>query len=549
MIRPFAPSVFVLGTVLALATYPDAARADIRVNGATTVTFGLMQPNRKKIEQLAGVTLAILPSSTTRGLIDLAQGRADIAMLAEPLDTAAASVNQKQPGTIKTEDLVGVHVGNAYVQFIIHPANPIQTLGKAQLAGLFSGKIKNWSELGGANLPVLLIGEPTSSPHRMIADALAISYPPELRVVQNTNQTAVIVAQAPGALSYITSAHDHPRARQAQGRRQRSQAAVGALSGFPQGRTGRGQKSRRSRRIDRHALTVGRTFAHGSKMSMKSLGIKALLALAAIAIPAVVVTAILGISFVRTVKVVEDDVEIAMSTARQIADIRVMIEQEHGLVTRLPAELDQTKVDAYAARIAEIDKKIGEAIFASRRQQPDRDGRRGREHSSNPPRNRQHHRGDHTSHQELLPDHGARSRQWSIRSQPRRRGGAARRDRLQCRCLGGLRARGPDRRFGAGMALDAGGAGDRAGGRWIGLLDGAPECRQPDPRHRRWREQIGRRKFHGGAAGPWSQGRNRADGAGGRDVQVQGHRAGQARGRREGGRGQSPRHARARGDA
>jgi methyl-accepting chemotaxis protein len=97
-------------------------------------------------------------------------------------------------------------------------------------------------------------------------------------------------------------------------------------------------------------------------MSMKSLGLKALLALAAIAIPAVVATAILGISFVRTVKVVEDDVEIAMSTSRQVADIRVMIEQEHGLVTRLPAELDQTKIDAYAARIAEIDKKVGEAI-------------------------------------------------------------------------------------------------------------------------------------------------------------------------------------------
>jgi phosphate transport system substrate-binding protein len=210
MKRPFGPSGFVLGAVLGFATLSDAARADIRVNGATTVTYGLMQPNRKKIEQLAGVTLAILPSSTTRGLTDLAQGRADIAMLAEPLDSAAASVNQKQPGAIKTEELVGVHVGNAYVQFIIHPANPIQRLGKPQLAGLFSGKINNWSELGGANLPVLLVGEPTSSPHRMIADALAISYSPELRVVQNTNQTAVIVAQAPGALSYISTAHDIP---------------------------------------------------------------------------------------------------------------------------------------------------------------------------------------------------------------------------------------------------------------------------------------------------------------------------------------------------
>jgi phosphate transport system substrate-binding protein len=201
---------FIVSLVVAVTTLSEAARADIRVNGATTVTFGLMQPNRKKIEQLAGVTLAILPSSTTRGLTDLAQGRADIAMLAEPLATAAAAINQKQPGTIKAEDLVGVHVGNAYVQFIINPANPVQSLTKAQLAGLFGGKVKTWSELGGANLPVLLVGEPTSTPHRMIAEALAISYSPELRVVQNTNQTAVIVAQAPGALSYISTAHDVP---------------------------------------------------------------------------------------------------------------------------------------------------------------------------------------------------------------------------------------------------------------------------------------------------------------------------------------------------
>ena len=37
-----------------------------------------------------------------------------------------------------------------------------------------------------------------------------MSYPADMRAVQNTNQTAVIVAQAPGALSYITTAHDLP---------------------------------------------------------------------------------------------------------------------------------------------------------------------------------------------------------------------------------------------------------------------------------------------------------------------------------------------------
>jgi phosphate transport system substrate-binding protein len=203
--------VIVAATVLvtmSLATL--TAHADVRVNGATTVTFGLMKPHKEKIEQLAGVTLAILPSSTSRGLADLAQGKADIAMLAEPVESAAGSVNAKQPGSVKIEDFVGTHVGNAYVQFIVHPSNPIQKLSKDQLAALFSGRTKNWSDIGGPTIPVLLIGEPTSSPHRMISDALSVSYAQDLRVVQNTNQTAIIVMQAPGALSYITTAHELP---------------------------------------------------------------------------------------------------------------------------------------------------------------------------------------------------------------------------------------------------------------------------------------------------------------------------------------------------
>ena len=95
---------------------------------------------------------------------------------------------------------------------------------------------------------------------------------------------------------------------------------------------------------------------------MKSLGAKALLALAAIAVPAVAVTAILGVTFVRTVKEVEADVDTAMSTAHRIAEIRVMIEKEHGLVTRLPAELDQSKVDSYVSQIEAIHTKVETAI-------------------------------------------------------------------------------------------------------------------------------------------------------------------------------------------
>ena len=125
-------------------------------------------------------------------------------------EAAALAANAKQPELINPADYVGRHVGDAVVQFIVHPSNPIQKLTRAQLAGLYSGEIKNWSEIGGTNQPVLLVGEPTSTPYRMIEEALGISYASGLRSVQNTNQIPIIVVQAPGALGNISTAHDVP---------------------------------------------------------------------------------------------------------------------------------------------------------------------------------------------------------------------------------------------------------------------------------------------------------------------------------------------------
>ena len=199
-----------LAAILLSAIATSSADAEVKVHGATTVTYGLMKPQQAQIEKISGTKLTILPSSTSRGLTDLAEGKADIAMLAEPMQRRRKASTRSSPARSRLRNSQGSQVGNAFIQFVVHPSNPVKALTKAQLAGLFSGQIKNWSEIGGPNQPVLLVGEPTSSPHKMIAEALAITYAPTLRVVQNTNQVAVIVAQAPSALGYISTAHDIP---------------------------------------------------------------------------------------------------------------------------------------------------------------------------------------------------------------------------------------------------------------------------------------------------------------------------------------------------
>jgi phosphate transport system substrate-binding protein len=198
-------AMFVMSLLLS-----SPAHAEVKVYGATTVAFGLMNPQKATIEKLSGVQLTILPSSTIHGLGDLAKGNADIAMLSEPLESAAEDVNKKIPGLVNLADFANRHVGDAFVQFIVHPSNPVTSLSKAQLADLYSGKTKNWAELGGNDVPVRVVVQPTSATYRMIKDELAISYTPARSAVQNTNQTAIIVAQARGAISNISSAHDVP---------------------------------------------------------------------------------------------------------------------------------------------------------------------------------------------------------------------------------------------------------------------------------------------------------------------------------------------------
>jgi methyl-accepting chemotaxis protein len=95
---------------------------------------------------------------------------------------------------------------------------------------------------------------------------------------------------------------------------------------------------------------------------MSSLAAKILTALAAIAVPALAVAGILGLTLINMVSEAESDFDRALSASRRVTETRVMIEKEYGLVARLPAELDQSKVDTYVGQIATAAKTIDGAI-------------------------------------------------------------------------------------------------------------------------------------------------------------------------------------------
>jgi diguanylate cyclase (GGDEF)-like protein/PAS domain S-box-containing protein len=87
---------------------------------------------------------------------------------------------------------------------------------------------------------------------------------------------------------------------------------------------------------------------------MQGLAAKTFMALAAASLPAIAVAIILGFMLVTAVSDAETDFNHANSASFELREMLVLIEKEHGLIVRLPAEFDLGRIDGYAREIAGI---------------------------------------------------------------------------------------------------------------------------------------------------------------------------------------------------
>jgi phosphate transport system substrate-binding protein len=153
--------------------YALAAQADvIKISGASTVFNVVVKPTQDKVSNTSGHTLEITNSNTGKGLIDLAEGRSNLAMVSEPMDIAieaAAGAGKKIDGaTVQFHE-----VRKDEVVFVVHPNNPVGKLSFEQIRDIHTGKIKNWKEVGGKDAAIVVYTEnPTGGTRALIRKAV-----------------------------------------------------------------------------------------------------------------------------------------------------------------------------------------------------------------------------------------------------------------------------------------------------------------------------------------------------------------------------------------
>jgi phosphate transport system substrate-binding protein len=192
---PFAIRALCLAGIAA-AAFPAAVLADtVKLAGATTVVNVVINPNRAAVEKATGHTLEINGNATGKGLVELSEGHADAAMVSEPMDIAlaAAEVAGKK---LDGSKLKMHEIRKDEIVFIVHPANPVGKLTLAQIGDIHTGKITNWKQVGGKDMPITVYSDALTGGTRAMIKKVVMGnaeYAPSVKSLTSVSRIAELV--------------------------------------------------------------------------------------------------------------------------------------------------------------------------------------------------------------------------------------------------------------------------------------------------------------------------------------------------------------------
>ena len=144
-----------------------------------------------------GISFTYNPTGSGSGIKAVQEGRCDIGLSSREL-----KAEEKEAG------LGGIVLAYDGIAIIVNPENPVSDLSVETIAKIYTGEITNWSEVGGNDVEIVLIGREAGSGTRDGFESItdtedACQYRQELT---STGDVITTVAQNPGAIGYASVA-------------------------------------------------------------------------------------------------------------------------------------------------------------------------------------------------------------------------------------------------------------------------------------------------------------------------------------------------------
>lgn len=150
-----ALQILAIGTFLLISSACNAE--DIRIGAGAAPTENILKPIRAAFEKATGITLNTISNGPKQAFIELEKGTVDAAAAGLALDDWWGLLKKEGVAVSNPGAYQGQVIGKDRVVVITHKDNKIPALSKEQLQGIFSGKIQNWKDVGGKDMPIMVV--------------------------------------------------------------------------------------------------------------------------------------------------------------------------------------------------------------------------------------------------------------------------------------------------------------------------------------------------------------------------------------------------------
>jgi phosphate binding protein len=143
--------------------YFSKMKGTLKITGSTTLQPIAQQAADKLMKMNSGLSITVAGGGSGAGIKDATAGTNDIGMSSRELTAEEDAALDAYP------------VARDGIAIIVNPSNKVTALTKDQASKIFLGEIKNWSEVGGANAPILVQTRETGSGTRSTLEEMLLA--------------------------------------------------------------------------------------------------------------------------------------------------------------------------------------------------------------------------------------------------------------------------------------------------------------------------------------------------------------------------------------
>ncbi len=191
-------------SMLALAA-PSFAAKNITIKGSDTMIILSQRWAEVYMKEHAEASIQVTGGGSGVGIAALINGTTDVANASRPIKSSEVD-KAKQAGYYPAEFKVALDS----LAVVVNSQNQIKELTLKQIAGIFAGKINNWSEVGGSNAPILRYCRESNSGTYLFFKEQVLKngdYAPDCQTMPGTSAVANAISRDPNGIGYGGAAY------------------------------------------------------------------------------------------------------------------------------------------------------------------------------------------------------------------------------------------------------------------------------------------------------------------------------------------------------